>query len=73
MTERILKSSISVFDSFNAVRNDHSLAHDNEMLGPDEAQLILDYVISCIRFVQSVEARPLLVSALESEFDDIPF
>lgn len=73
MTERILKSSISVFDSFNAVRNDHSLAHDNEMLGPNEAQLILDYVISCIRFVQSVEARTLLVSEPESEFDDIPF
>jgi hypothetical protein len=29
MTERILKSSISVLDFFNDVRNNKSLAHDN--------------------------------------------
>lgn len=73
MAELILKSSISVFDSFNAVRNDRSLAHDNEMLGPDEAQLILDYVISCIRFVQSIETRSVPASAPAPEYDDIPF
>lgn len=32
MTERILKSSISIIESFNYVRNDKSLAHDNPIL-----------------------------------------
>ncbi len=57
MTERILKTSISVFDAFNAVRNERSLAHDNEMLSREEALLILSHVTSSIRFVQSIEAK----------------
>jgi hypothetical protein len=32
MTERILKSSISIMEAFNSVRNEKSLAHDNPML-----------------------------------------
>lgn len=73
MTVRILKSSISVMDSFNAVRNERSLAHDNEMLGPDEALLILSYVTSLVRFVQAIEARAVGASAPAPEYDDIPF
>ena len=32
MTMRILKSSISVLEAFNDVRNSQSLAHDNPVL-----------------------------------------
>ncbi|WP_314973383.1 abortive infection family protein [Comamonas testosteroni] len=32
MAERILKSSISVLESFNDVRNNKSLAHDKAVL-----------------------------------------
>jgi hypothetical protein len=32
MTHRIMKSTISTLEAFNEVRNDQSLAHDNEML-----------------------------------------
>lgn len=32
MSERIIKSSISVFESFNSIRNSKSLAHDNPHL-----------------------------------------
>ena len=35
MTERILKSSISVLEAFNHVRNNQSLAHDNPILNYD--------------------------------------
>jgi hypothetical protein len=49
MTERILKSSISVLDYFNAVRNNRSLAHDNPVLNRNESLLILNHVTSIIR------------------------
>ncbi|HEX2752447.1 MAG TPA: hypothetical protein VHP34_04965, partial [Alphaproteobacteria bacterium] len=34
---RIMKSSISVFDAYNNVRNNKSFAHDNEIIGLNEA------------------------------------
>lgn len=72
MTARILKSSISVMESFNLVRNEHSLAHDNAMLSPDEAHLIFSHVSSVFRFVQAVEAKRD-ASTSDPELDDIPF
>jgi hypothetical protein len=72
MAELILKSSISVMDAFNDVRNNRSLAHDNEMLSRDEALLIFNHVTNVIRFVQSVEAR-VTAPVPASDFDDIPF
>ena len=55
MTERILKSSISVLDAFNDVRNNKSLAHDNSVLNRSESLLILNHVSSVIRFVWALE------------------
>ena len=72
MTELILKSSISVMDAFNDVRNNRSLAHDNEMLSRDEALLISNHVANVIRFVQAVETQAAS-AAPECDFDDIPF
>jgi len=57
MTERILKSNISVFDAFNHVRNNQSLAHDNVLLGYDEALLIFNHVSSMVRFLRELERR----------------
>lgn len=57
MAERILKSSIANFEAFNHVRNHHSMAHDNVMLGYDEALLIYNHVASTIRFIKALEAR----------------
>ena len=39
MTSRILKSSISTLESFNDVRNNLSLAHDNPILNHDKSLL----------------------------------
>jgi hypothetical protein len=72
MTERILKSSISVLDSFNYDRNEQSLAHDNQTLSRDEALLIFGHITALVRFVQSVEAR-VANEAGTDDFDDIPF
>lgn len=58
MTERILKSTISILEAFNNVRNNQSYAHDNdEVLNHDESVLIFGHVTSAIRFIQSIEAK----------------
>lgn len=57
MTERILKSSISVLESFNDVRNNKSLAHDNPILNYEESLLIFNHVAASIRFIKALESR----------------
>ena len=57
MAERILRSSISVLESFNHVRNNQSLAHDNPVLNYDEAVLIFNHVTASIRFLRSLESK----------------
>lgn len=75
MTERILKSSISTLEAFNHVRNDHSLAHDNDVLNYDESLLIYNHVCSAIGFVEALEKRLSAQgkSALDPLDDDFPF
>lgn len=55
MTERILKSSISILEAFNHVRNEQSLAHDNPVLNYSESLLIFNHVASAIRFIAAIE------------------
>lgn len=57
MTERILKSSISTMESFNQIRNERSLAHDNPTLSYDESLLIFNHVCSSVRFVRALETE----------------
>jgi hypothetical protein len=76
MTERILKSSISVMEAFNKVRNQHSYAHDNEVLSYDESLLIFGHVTSSIRFIETIEnshSRNSHGTTTEPEIDDISF
>lgn len=74
MTERILKSSISVMEAFNRVRNDQSLAHDNKMLNYNESLLIFAHVTSSIRFIEAIEKPSTEKSPqVEESLDDIPF
>jgi hypothetical protein len=73
MTERILKSSISVMEAFNRVRNEQSLAHDNKVLNYNESLLIFGHVTSSIRFIEAIE-KPCVETRVvtEDDFDDIP-
>ena len=76
MTERILKSAISILEAFNDVRNNQSLAHDNQMLNYEESILIFNQVAGAIRFINSVEKkidRPTVSTTLEDSLDEIPF
>lgn len=80
MTERILKSSISVLEAFNDVRNNKSLAHDNPILNYEEGLLIFNHVAASIRFIKALEskikARAKAAEIQESNpswSDEIPF
>lgn len=55
-TSRAMKSFISLLESFNDIRNNRSLAHDNEILEPVEAR----FIFSCI------SAMLVMLRALES-------
>jgi len=74
MTERILKSSISIMEAFNRVRNEQSLAHDNRVLNYDESLLIFGHVTSSSRFIEAVETACRTESPARADTDDdIPF
>ena len=65
ITIRILKSAISIFDSFNDIRNNHSLAHDNPILNKDESLLVLKYITLTLDFIKTVERK-----RIEKDFPD---
>lgn len=56
MTKRILKSSISVLDAFNKVRNTQSFAHDNPILNYHESLLIFNNISNLIHFLNFIES-----------------
>ncbi len=57
ITEQIVKNAIGIFEKFNYVRNNDSLAHDNELIDPDEARFIYDVITAFLRFIKAVEAE----------------
>lgn len=73
MTERILKSSISVLEAFNDVRNKQSLAHDNIILNYPESVLIFNDIANVVRFIDSIEQKQISEEAINSSMDEIPF
>lgn len=76
MGERILKSTISVLEAFNSVRNDQSFAHDNPLLTYHESILIFNSVASLIKYLSAIESAQNQVessSSLELIDDDLPF
>lgn len=77
MTERILKTAISVLEAFNQVRNSNSLAHANQILNYNESLLIFKNISSLVEFIDLLEsslAVPLeQVHVASEEYDDLPF
>ena len=75
MATRILKSSISLLDAFNHVRNDRSFAHDNPVLNYEESTLIFRVVVATIRFVRTLESVGAQKDqyAHDEPWDEVPF
>ena len=55
-SRQIIKNAIGVFEKFNYVRNDDSLAHDNELPDPAEARFLFDSIVAILRFIKNMEA-----------------
>ncbi len=77
MTERILKSSISILEAFNDVRNNQSFAHDNNILNYSESVLIFNNISNTIRFIDSIEKKiedtKKEQQKTEVNWEDLPF
>lgn len=52
---RIMKSAISIFDSYNGVRNTATFAHDTVIVDAHEARFIFDTITSILRFLKTTE------------------
>lgn len=55
-SRQIIKSAVSIFEKFNHIRNDDSLAHDNDLPDHAEARFIFDSIAAILRFIKSIEA-----------------
>jgi hypothetical protein len=55
ITDRILRNTVETFELLNGVRNNASLAHDNELMAVAEAQFVFDSVIALLRFIRVAE------------------
>lgn len=54
-TTKIAKSAVQVMEQFNHVRNNQSLAHDNEMLSLVEGRYVFETVLSLLRFIKALD------------------
>ncbi|MFN8383181.1 MAG: abortive infection family protein [Anaerolineales bacterium] len=70
MTERILKSSIAIFEAFNDVRNNQSFAHDNKLLNYDESVLIANNLFSTLKFIEAIEIK--IAGKTKKFTDEVP-
>ncbi|WP_073125956.1 abortive infection family protein [Palleronia salina] len=58
ISERIMKSSISVFEAMNSIRNDKSFAHDNpDLVEMEEARFIFDSIAAFLRYSKAIDGR----------------
>lgn len=77
MSERILKSSISVLQAFNDVRNNQSFAHDNSIMSYHESIFIFNSITNALKFIESVEEKfdrkNKQAASAKAETDDLPF
>ena len=57
MTLRILKSSISTLESFNAIRNNHSFAHPtDQLIQHDEAEYIFAHIVALVCLIERLNS-----------------
>lgn len=54
---KIMTSAVEQFELFNDVRNNHSLAHDNNLIDRAEARFIFDAVVNLLRFIRETEGQ----------------
>ncbi|WP_333611671.1 abortive infection family protein [Brevundimonas bullata] len=55
ISDQIAKSATQIFERFNDVRNNSSLAHDNELLGRAEGRYVFEAILSLLRFIKALD------------------
>lgn len=55
ITLLIVKSNIGILEKFNHIRNNQSLAHDNELLNSYESTFIINNIINLLHFIEKIE------------------
>ena len=74
MSGKILKYSISITEAFYQVRNEMSLAHDNEILNYKESILIFNNVTNAIKFVRTIKLeRDMAEHQTDEKLGNLPF
>jgi hypothetical protein len=57
MSDKILAYFTNVMDAYNKVRNNHSLAHDNQLISKNEATFILRILSAMVSFIRGIEDK----------------
>jgi hypothetical protein len=55
MTIEILGNARKMFEKFNAIRNDETLAHDNDLIDARQARFIFESVLCVLKFMKSID------------------
>lgn len=55
ITLLIVKSNIWILEKFNYIRNNKSLAHDNDILNSNESIFIINNIINLLHFIEKLE------------------
>lgn len=55
VSDQIAKSATQIFERFNDVRNNRSLAHDNQLLGKAEGRYVFETILSLLRFIKALD------------------
>jgi hypothetical protein len=55
VSEQIAKSATQIFERFNQVRNNRSLAHDNQLLARAEGRYVFEAILSLLRFIKDLD------------------
>lgn len=72
-TLRALQNSISLFDSYNEIRNTKSYAHDNEILNSIEADFVVRAMANVITFIDKIEMnRKKVEFQKQTKSDKVP-
>lgn len=58
ISKQIIKGAIGIFEKFNYVRNNQSMAHDNELISNAEAHFIFESIGNVLRFIKRIETPP---------------
>lgn len=79
LTSTAIRNSISLFEKFNQVRNNHSAAHPNSLLSKAEAEYIVKIISDTLIFLDKIEQNQefstlcVTSSLIEEDDDMLPF